>query len=303
MEKNYCFLTIGKTSVSTEATVIKKYVGIGSSFVKMVNPDKKSLDAFMGFESKSEPVYVKDDEKGKMAIINFIVETDPEQCNGIDLKSRITFILRNAPAYNRDETKVQVIDNYGNFTWANTEDAKAGKKLLSANGKELKIASKYRMACVGEANLVSFLKEYLCVEDAFNYINGSWVLKDNASDCVFGLEHIKDYFNGNFSELKDALKLQPNNKVKLLYGIRNTDNGQFQEIASRDGLFLRNSAGERSIARLEKTLKQDMDNGAYSSSIFKVQDLQEYDVKATDLSTPKDNDPLGGESSDDNPWA
>ena len=303
MEKNYCFLTIGKTSVSTEATFIKKYVGIGSSFVKMVNPDKKSLDAFMGFESKSEPVYVKDDEKGKMAIINFIVETDPEQCNGIDLKSRITFILRNAPAYNRDETKVQVIDNYGNFTWANTEDAKAGKKLLSANGKELKIASKYRMACVGEANLVSFLKEYLCVEDAFNYINGSWVLKDNASDCVFGLEHIKDYFNGDFSELKDALKLQPNNKVKLLYGIRNTDNGQFQEIASRDGLFLRNSAGERSIARLEKTLKQDMDNGAYSSSIFKVQDLQEYDVKATDLSTPKDNDPLGGESSDDNPWA
>lgn len=304
MSTNYSFLTIGKTSTSKEAAVIKRYVGLGSSFIKMVNPDKKSLDAFMGFESKAEPEYVKDTEDGKMAIINFITETDPALCNGIDLKSRITFILRNTPAYNRDKTKVQVIDIYGNSTWANVEDAKEGKKLLSSNGKELRIASKYRMACVGEANLVAFLKDYLCVDDAFNYINGSWVLKDNADDCVFGLEHIKDYFNGNFSELKDALKLQPNNKVKLLYGVRNTDNGQYQDIASREGLFLRNSAGDKALAKLENTLNQAKDNGAYANTIFKVQELQEFNVNATDLSTPQSNDPLGSvEASDDNPWA
>lgn len=304
MSTNYSFLTIGKTSTSTEAAVIKRYVGLGSSFIKMVNPDKKSLDAFMEFESKSEPEYVKDTEDGKMVIINFITETDPALCNGIDLKSRITFILRNTPAYNRDKTKVQVIDIYGNSTWANVEDAKEGKKLLSSNGKELRIASKYRMACVGEANLVAFLKDYLCVDDAFNYINGSWVLKDNADDYVFGLEHIKDYFNGNFSELKDALKLQPNNKVKLLYGVRNTDNGQYQDIASREGLFLRNSAGDRALAKLENTLNQAKDNGAYANTIFKVQELQEFNVNATDLSTPQSNDPLGSvEASDDNPWA
>lgn len=304
MSTNYSFLTIGKTSTSTEAAVIKRYVGLGSSFIKMVNPDKKSLDAFMGFESKSEPEYVKDTEDGKMAIINFITETDPALCNGIDLKSRITFILRNTPAYNRDKTKVQVIDIYGNSVWANVEDAKEGKKLLSSKGKELRIASKYRMACVGEANLAAFLKDYLGVDDAFNYINGSWVLKDNADDCVFGLEHIKDYFNGNFSELKDALKLQPNNKVKLLYGVRNTDNGQYQDIASREGLFLRNSAGDRALAKLENTLNQAKDNGAYANTIFKVQELQEFNVNATDLSTPQSNDPLDSvEASDDNPWA
>lgn len=304
MSINYSFLTIGKTSTSKEAAVIKRYVGLGSSFIKMVNPDKKSLDAFMEFESKAEPEYVKDTEDGKMVIINFITETDPALCNGIDLKSRITFILRNTPAYNKDKTKVQVIDIYGNSTWANVEDAKEGKKLLSSNGKELRIASKYRMACVGEANLVAFLKDYLCVDDAFNYINGSWVLKDNADDYVFGLEHIKDYFNGNFSELKDALKLQPNNKVKLLYGVRNTDNGQYQDIASREGLFLRNSAGNKALAKLENTLNQAKNNGAYANTIFKVQELQEFNVNATDLSTPQSNDPLGSvEASDDNPWA
>lgn len=303
MSTNYCFLTIGKTSQSTEAKEFKRYIGIGSSFIKAVNPDKKTLDSIMGFESQKEPEYIKEDENGKMAFITFITATDPDHCNGIDFKSRMTFTLRNTPAYNRDKTKVQVIDIYGNSTWANVEDAKEGKKLFSAAGKELMIASKYRMACVGEADLVAFLKDYLGVEPAFNYVNDSWVLKDNADDYLFGLEHIKDYFNGNFSELRDAINIQPNNKVKLLYGVRNTDKGQFQTIATRSGLFLRNSAGERAIAKLDNTLKEAKNSGAYPTTEFKVQELQEFSVKATDLST--NNDPLGSDSdsSDDNPWA
>lgn len=304
MSTNYCFLTVGKTSQSTEPAFSKRYVGLASSFIKAVNPDKKTLDSIMGYESQNEPEYVKDDENGKMAFITFVVETDPEKNNDIDLKSRMTFILRNTPAYNKDKTKVQVIDIYGNSTWANVEDAKEGKKLLSSSGKELKIASKYRMACVGEADLVAFLKEYLGVGDSFNYINGSWVLKDNTDDYLFSLEHVKDYFNGNVSEIKDAIKLQPNNKVKLLYGVRNTDNGQYQTIATRDGLFLRNSAGDKAIARLEKTLKDAKDNGAYSTTEFRVQDLQEFNVNPTDLSSKQNNDPLNSvEASDDNPWA
>ena len=303
MSTNYCFLIVGKTSQSTESQQVKRYIGLGSSFIKAVNPDKKTLDSIMGFESQKEPEYVKEDKDGKMAFITFITATDPEQCNGIDLKSRLTFILRNSPAYNKDKTKVQVIDIYGNFTWANVEDVKEGKKLLSSSGKELRIASKYRMAYVGEVDLVAFLKDYLCIDPAFNYVNGSWVLKDNADDCLFSLEHIKDYFNGNFSELKDALKLQPNSKVKLLYGIRNTDNGQYQTIATREGLFLRNSAGKRAVAKLESTLNDAKNNGAFPSTEFKVQPLQEFEVEATDLSKTN-NDPLGSvEASDDNPWA
>nr|DAW35381.1 MAG TPA: hypothetical protein [Caudoviricetes sp.] len=304
MSTNYCFLTVGKTSQSTESTLSKRYIGLASSYIKAVNPDKKTLDSIMGYESQNEPEYVKEDDNGKMALITFIVETDPEKNNDIDLKSRMTFILRNTPAYNRDKTKVQVIDIYGNSTWANVEDAKEGKKLLSASGKELRIASKYRMACVGEADLVSFLKEYLGVGSSFNYINGSWVLKDNADDYLFSLEHVKDYFSGNVSEIKDAIKLQPNNKIKLLFGVRNTDNGQYQTIATRDGLFLRNSAGEKAVARLEKTLEDAKNNGAFSTTEFKVQELQEFSVNPTDLSSKQSSDPLNSvEASDDNPWA
>lgn len=287
MKNSYSFLAIGKTQESTEVQEFKRYVGLGSSYVVAVNPTKKELENIYGFEMANDPEYVVDTDNGKEAKVTFVVKTDPEANNGIEILNRVTFTLRNAPAYNKDQTKVQVIDSFGNVTWANTEDAKAGKKLLSHDGKELKIDSKYRMACVGEAELVGFLKPYLCVKDVFDYINGSWVKKANENDYLFGLEHIKDYFSGNFSEVKEAINLQPNNKVKLLYGVRTTDEGkQYQTVATRYGMVLPNSAGSKALERLEHELANAKSNGAYATTEFKVQELAEYTVEATNLETP-----------------
>lgn len=296
------FLTIGKTQKSTEATDnFKRYIGVASSYVLAVNPTKTELDKLRGFESQNEPEYVKEGDNGKEAHINFLVKTDPEVNNGIEIISQLMFTLRLSPAYNRDQTKVQVIDEFGNYTWANVEDAKAGKKLLSSEGKELKIGTKYRMACVGEADLVGFLKKYLGIQDAFNYINGSWVLKENTEDYVFGLEHIKDYFTGNFKELKEALDLQPNNKVKLLYGVRTTDEGkQYQAVAGRDDLILPNNASNNGYLRLEKRLSEMKSNGSYPTTEFKVQELQEYNVEPTNLENPSGS--ATSDSSEAMPW-
>ena len=297
---SYSFLAIGKTQESTEAQEFKRYIGIGSSFVVAVNPTKKELEDIFGREMGNEPEYVVDTDNGKEARITFVVKTDPGANNGIEMINRVMFTLRNAPAYNRDETKVQVIDKYGNTTWANTEDAKAGKKLYSSTGKELKIDASYRMACVGEADLIGFLKPYLCVGDVFNYVNGAWVLKSNAEDYLFGLEHIKDYFSGDFSEIKDAIALQPNNKVKLLYGIRTTDEGkQYQSIATRNGMVLPNSAGSKALERLEKELNNAKANGSYASTEFRVQELAEYTVEPTNLEAATTE---GSESAGEMPW-
>ena len=182
IKNHVSFLAIGKTQESKEAGDFKLYVGLGSTYVKGVQPTKKEIDEFFGYESQNEPEYVKDGENGKEAHITFLLQTDPEANNGIELKSRAMFTLRLTPAYNKDQTKVQVIDQYGNYTWANVEDAKAGKALVGPNGNPQKIDTKYRMACVGECDLVAFLKKYLCVQDAFNYVNGTWVKKENAND-------------------------------------------------------------------------------------------------------------------------
>ena len=300
MKNSSLFLTIGKTKESTETTEFKRYIGVGSSYVVAVNPTKKQLEEIYGREQANDPEYVVDTDNGKEARIHFIVKTDPATNNGIEIVSRLMFTLRNAPDYNRDNTKVRVIDNYGNTTWAPVEDAKAGKKLLSSNGSELKIDTKYRMACVGEADLVGFLKKYLRVEDAFTYSNGSWVKKPNADECFFGLDKIKDYFKGDFSELKEALALQPNNKVKLLYGVRTNpdDNKQYQAVASREEFILHNNAGAKAFEKLEKNLAAAKNSGSYPTTEFKVQELQEYSVEPTNLETPaaSSDDPF------DMPW-
>lgn len=295
---NFVFLTVGKTTESKEAVEFKRYIGVGSSKVLAVNPDKQTLDELMGFESQSDPVYTGTDDNGEFARIDFIVRTDAESCNGIEITNKLTFFLRNTPAYNRDKTKVQIIDDYGNSTWTTVEDAKAGNKPLSSNGNPLKIADKYRIAFQGEPELVDFLKIYLCVGDAFNYTNGAWVLKPDAADNVFGLEHIKDYFKGNFSELAEALKLQPNNKVKLLYGVRTSDDGkQYQTIAARRNMILRNTAGPKAFERLEEEIRNAKNAGSFATTEFKVQELAEYSVEPTDLSEANTQD-----SSNILPW-
>ena len=300
---SYSFLAIGKTQESTETQEFKKYVGVGSSFVVAVNPTKQELENIYGHEQANDPEYVVDTDNGKEARIQFIVKTDPNVNNDIEIVNRAMFTLRNTPAYNKSQTKVQVIDKYGNTTWADIEDAKAGKKLLDKNGNPMRIADGYRMACVGEADLVAFLKAYLCVGNAFNYVNGAWVLKSNADDFVFGLEHIKDYFTGNFSEIVEAIKLQPNNKVKLLYGVRTTDEGkQYQAIATKGELILPNNAGSNALVRLEKSLAGAKDAGSYASTDFRVQELAEYTVEATDLSSAPAENPGTESGSGDMPW-
>ena len=302
------FLAIGKTQESKEVgeNSFKRYVGLGSTYVKYVQPTKKEIDEFFGFESQNEPEYVKDGENGKEVHITFLLQTDPEVNNGIELKSRAMFTLRATPAYNRDQTKVQVLDGYGNYTWANAEDARMGKPIVSASGNPQKIDTKYRMACVGECDLIAFLKKYLCVPDAFNYVNGAWVKKDNAAECVFSLEHIKDYFKGDFSELKEAIALQPNNKVKLLYGVRTTDEGkQYQAVCTRGELILANNANANAITRLERDLVNAKQAGAYATTDYRVQELQEWDVKPTNLDIPKNSEddlPFSDSSSEAMPW-
>ena len=279
------FLAIGKTQESTEAVEFKKYIGLASSKVIAVNPTKQELKNIYGNSQDKEPEYVVEGENGKEARITFIVKPDPEKYPEADILVRAMITMRPTPAYNRDQTKVQVIDKYGNHTWADAEAAKAGGKLVSQDGKELKINSQYRMAYVGEADLIDFLKAFLVVEDAFNYVNGTWVKKDNADkDCLFALERIKDYFNGDFKELREAIGLQPNNKVKLLYGVRTTEEGkQYQAVATKGDLVLRNSAGSNAIAKLDTRLNDLKAQGSYPNTEFKVQELAEWSVEPTNL--------------------
>lgn len=309
MEKSYSFLAIGKTSQSTEAAERKKYIGVGSSFVLGVNPDKRQLEEWLGHEIPNEPAYINEGDETGNVRLDFYVKTDPAVCkdeegNGIEVINKVSFFLKNRAATfeAQDGTKyATVIDKYGNSQTCAYEDAKNNAKLTTKDGADVKIAPDYRFACDGEAELVAFLKTYLGVDDAFDYKNGVWMLKEgDLSDYLFGLERIKDYFKGDVSEIREALKLQPNNKVKLLYGIHNTDKGQFQDISTDSQLFLRSNAGSKALARVERRLAALNGRGQFATRhVFEVCPLKEYKVEATNLEKP-----VQQESAvvDDMPW-
>ncbi len=84
-----------------------------------------------------------------------------------------------------------------------------------------------------------------------------------------------------FKELRDVIALQPNNKVKVLFGVRTTDdNKQYQAVYNQ--MFLKNNITDYS--KLDADLQERKANGAYSTTEFTVGDLKEYDVESTDLS-------------------
>lgn len=296
---NYSFLVVGKTKESTESQGFKRYVGLGSSYVLAVNPSKKELDELRGFESQNDPEYVVDTDNGKEVRINFVVRTDPKTCNDIETTNILSFTLRNAPAYSQDGSTVQVIDAYGNYTRVSTEEAKASHQLP---GNYKIDQNHYRMAAVGECDLVDFLKKYLGVPSSMDYINGTWVLNDKADDGKFKLEHFKDYFKGDFSELREALEMQPNNKVKLLYGVRTSEDGrQYQAVCNRGDFILHNNAGSKALAKLEGNLASAKARGSWATTDYRVCPLQEWTVEPTNFEAPSAEAPKDDFSSE-MPW-
>lgn len=307
-----CFLTIGKTQESTEAQEgFKRYIGYANSYVVAVNPSKAELEKIYGRELEKEPEYVGEDEQGKYVRIDFIVKTDPNEGanpkknipgHGIEIINHAMITLRPAPATNQDGDQVLVFDRYGNYGRMLKADAEAHKKPVSVNGKDLRVDTDYKIACVGQDLLLHFLKTYLGMGCGFDYKNGVWVKKDNAADDEFVLEKIKNYFTGDVSEIREAIALQPNNKIKLLYGVRTTDEGkEYQSICMRDKFILRSNANETTIAKMDADLQDAYNRGSFSNITYKVQPLAEYEVEPTDLSSaPSGN--KGSEDSDALPW-
>ena len=225
-------------------------------------------------------------EKVAQVRIDFIVKADPEKYldehnQPLNFVSKVSLFIRRAYRYNKDNTKVQVKDKYGRFAWVTVEQAKAHEVPVYSNGPA-NIDKDYRPAYIGEEELIKFLIAYLNIPACQRYIDGKWVMNDadKLSDSEASLEHIEDYFKGDFSELKTIIGYQPNNKVKVLFGVRNTDdNKQYQTAYTR--MFLKNGVSDYS--KLDKDVKETQNSGALSTSEFDCTELHEYVVESTNF--------------------
>lgn len=290
----------------------KLYVGIAPVFVTAVNPNKEMLSKFYGSDVDEEPVYLGESEVGpegaKKTVpqvrIDFLVVSDATKTNGIEMKTKITFFLKKAFRYNRDNTKVQVIDKYGQTAWPTIEEAKTNAIPQYENGPA-NLDKDYRPAYIGEEELTGFIKAYLNIPNpSFSYKNkdtGEIVVKTlaNLDDALARLDGIENYFKGDFKELESILMLQPRNVVKACFGVRTTDdNKQYQAVYSQK--FLKNIITDYS--KLDADIESRKNAGAYPTTEFSVEPLHEYTVESTDFSAsnnpfPPASEPAAG------PWA
>ena len=306
MKTNKLFMAFAKGNESIEGNQRKLYVGVAPIFVLAVNPNKKELEKLYNTQIENTPEYVSEIEVGedkhkvKNVRLDFIVRTDSEKVNGIDMITRIPLFIRNEYRYNRDHTKVQVIDKYGRTAWVTIDQAKAHEIPIYKNGPA-NLDKDYRPCYVGEEELTNFLKKYLVIPNVMKYINNTWVMTDKPEDCEARLENIPEYFKGNFKELRDAIALQPNNKVKALFGVRTTDDGkQYQAVYTQ--MFLTNSTTDYS--KLDAEVQERKANGAYLSTEFTVCDLKEYTVEATNFSNTTSSMPFDMPDIDvPSPWS
>ena len=296
---NKLFMAFASGSESTEESNIKRYIGIAPVSVLAVNPTKAELEAIYGRTLEKDIEYIteveKDGVKTKQVRIDFIIATDPIK-SGIDLKTKMSFFVRGDFNYNKDASKVQVIDKFGRTAWVTVEQAKNHEIPVYSNGPA-NLDADYRPCLRGEEDLSNFIKTYLNVASPVTWVDGKFVPKASTEGCEARLDKIAEYVKGNFTELKGLIKLQPNNKVKVLFGVKTTDdNKQYQTIYTQ--MVLKPNVTD--YKRIQKEVEERQATGAMSNVDFSFSNLKEYDVTSTDFKADDDDPskdlPFG------NPW-
>ena len=286
MNNNFVFMAFAKGQTSSEPIVTPKYIGVAPVSILAVNPNKVTLEKLYNRTFEEEPNYITEttDATGKeipSVRINFVVKTDSERTNGIDMTTNVSFFLQKSYQQGSQSGKYKIIDKYGRTAWATKEVIEAKQIPMYTNGPA-NIDKDYRPCYVGEEELTNFLKNYMNIPNVQVYLNGSWVNnpKVNPTDCEARLEHIEDYFRGNFKELSDIINYQPNNKVKVLFGIRTSNEGKlYQSVYTQ--MTLKNSI--TNYSNLERDLQERKQRGWGSNQEFEVCDLKEYSVVPSNI--------------------
>lgn len=301
-------MAVAKGKESADGASFKRYIGIAPCFVKAVNPSKEELEKAFNTTLENAPEYVgtqEVDEDGQKVKypnvrITFLVHPDPEKVGFDAGLISVSLFVRKQFRFNKDKSKVQVIDKYGRTAWATADEVKNHQIPMYANGPA-NLDKDFRPAYVGEEELTNFIIAYLNIPSVMRYNKNEkkWYMVDKPEESECRLDHIEDYFKGNFSELKELLSYQPENKLKILFGVRTGDDSkQFQ--ATYNQMFLKNSNND--YTKLEEDVKSRKEAGSYSTTEFLIADFREYTVTETTFDSNNGNNMPFAAPDNNSPW-
>lgn len=224
MIENY---NASKAPASGDFVDVKRYIGVASVNVLAINPNNDKLRKF-GWsipEDAEEPKYVTVDSKGeKTARVRFLV-----QIQDLEEKPIIALDYWIRPKGTKTQSeKYKIIDSYGRVAYGTYDEVSAHKVPQYSNGPA-NISPDYKPCFPGQEELTMFLMKYLNVTplQMFNKSSNSWVPTKNPGRLT--IDRWEQLCNGNVSELAEYIALQPDNRVKVILGIRTTeDNKSYQ---------------------------------------------------------------------------
>ena len=316
-------MAVSHGKVATEETVFKQYIGIAAVNVMALNPTLEELKKLTHTSKDEEPSYigtakVKDSKGEEVEVpqirLTFYCHTDPKMPTnqGIDTIIQFPIFLGGGYQYStKHGLKVKVIDKYGRTAWATEEEVKAHKIPEYANGPA-NLDAGYHPCFIGEDQLVNFIQCYLNIPpiDKWDNEKQSFSLRENPEQCECELEHIKDYFKGDISEIKEILAYQPENRIKIICGVRTDDKGTIYQTVYTQGFARLASTNYKYI---EKQLLQEASTEYGKKSRYSVGKLVEFKETPTDYSEApkgsenetdsadpfKESAPLAGGTTDD----
>lgn len=278
---------------STEAFVeIKKYIGVASINVLAVNPGNAILRKF-GWaipEDAEEPTYYRDIEVDGKTIrrqqVCLLVQIQDLEDKPV---IRMNFTIGKEARTNKEGTKCQIIDQFGRTAWATKEEFQAKKIPVYSNGQPANISSPYRICHYGEGELVTFLFKYLNITPMriFDRQQNLWIPTKNPGKLMF--DNWEALCMGNMTEFTSYLALQPDNKVKVVLGVHQTENNRSYQTFLKDG-YIGNGAradfntGE--FAQARKLIDKLAERGQAQDS-YMATPVKEWKTEATQVEEPK----------------
>ena len=303
-------MAFGKVRETKE--IQREYLqGVGAVNILAVNPTREEQNKILNSSANQEPIVYVDTTKVKdskgvekevpRARVTFIVRTDPKVAcnNGIETTQFVSIFISKGHLYSTKNgvTKIQVIDRFGRTAWVTSEELKDHKIPINniTKGKyagtqrPANLDRVYRPAYIGEPELIEHIRLFLNFPrpDVWDREKETYVLKtdENAlADSMCLLDNVDALFNGDFSEVRDAIMGAPKNAYKLCFGVRIKNDGTLQQaVYTRVPIAL----SDTKYADLNASLISDATANPprHADTFYKASNLEKYQAAPTDYST------------------
>ena len=260
---------------------IKKYVGVGSVNILTVNPDNATLRKY-GWnvpEGAEEPKYIYDKLRDNKTVRSVKVRL-LAQIQDLEDKPIVPMDFWIGPevVQNAANTKAKIMDMYGRTAWGDIQnEIKAHKIPEYANGPA-NISPDYFLCHRGEEEVSYFIFKYLNITPLQRFDRNLQDYVNSKNPGKFKFDKWGRLCEGDTTEILSYFGLQPDNCVKVSFGVTTTDDNRTYQTFFNE-YYLGNAAkpdpntGEYTTMRnkLDKyTERHPNDNTIFSAAPIKV---------------------------------